>query len=206
MGKYGKGELNNNGQFLPDIAEKYNLLLSNTMFQHKAARRATWVCPDKAKTKSSKMCSNQIDYILIQNKFKSRLINSRSFGGLWTDTDHKLVIMFLKAEEKQKIKRQWNPHQKKKIDFEKLQNNEIALKFKTQIEEDISKVLQPIGNLDSDHDQSQALIEWKTIAEIEEKASKEILGYKSNKKKSCNPEIIELSIKQKKLKTQINSI
>ena len=98
--------------------------------------------------------------------------------------------MFLKAEEKQKIKRQWNPHQKKKIDFEKLQNNEIALKFKTQIEEDISKVLQPIGNLDSDHDQSQALIEWKTIAEIEEKASKEILGYKSNKKKAVTQRLL----------------
>ena len=42
LGKYGKGQANSNGEYLLDIAQKYNLTIANAHFEHKVAHRTTW--------------------------------------------------------------------------------------------------------------------------------------------------------------------
>ena len=62
--------------FLRDLLLQFcginNLTISNTVYQHSKKRRATWLSPD-CKT------FNQIDYIIVQNKWKDHVYNSRAY-------------------------------------------------------------------------------------------------------------------------------
>ena len=49
MGKFGKGITNENGEYLLDFENTNQLFLTNTMFNHKMADRATWVRPERMK-------------------------------------------------------------------------------------------------------------------------------------------------------------
>ena len=96
IGPYGKGEINDN---LLDTARKNELLLTNTTFYHQMAHRTTLVCPkrinkhrDKDGNEWRNPYRNQIDYILIHNRYKQLVTKARSYSGMNTSTDHRLVI------------------------------------------------------------------------------------------------------------------
>ena len=42
IGKYGKGQINNNGQQLIEMCSRNELYITNTFFDHKMAHRTTW--------------------------------------------------------------------------------------------------------------------------------------------------------------------
>ena len=100
MGKYGKGEVNSNGYALLELAKPNNLKLTNTFFKHKPAHITTWESPErksdfidsKSRTTRRNPYRNQVDYVLIKNRRDIKITNSRSYGGIKTKTDHKLVI------------------------------------------------------------------------------------------------------------------
>ena len=106
MGRFGKGIINNNGYSLLEFSHRNNMVLTNTLFNHKMAHRATWECPEKQQTnkiKNDKPKTNQIDYILIKNNDRKLAINSRSYSGIFTYTDHRLVILEMKIQNKYKM-------------------------------------------------------------------------------------------------------
>ena len=88
MGSYGRGSRNDNGRALADFAETHNLLAANTCFQHQQKHRTTW----EMITKDNKKVFNQIDFVLVPNDLRFALQESRSYAGLITDSDHRLVI------------------------------------------------------------------------------------------------------------------
>ena len=100
IGKYGKGELNENGQYLLEFAKQNDLRLTNTFFKHKPCHRTTWECPNRINEHIDSRSGNirrnpyrnQIDYILIRNKNSIKLYDSRSYGGMRTTSDQKPVI------------------------------------------------------------------------------------------------------------------
>jgi hypothetical protein len=55
------------------------------MFPHRNIHKYTWTTPD-GKT------DNQIDHILIDRRWNSRILDVRSFGGADCDTHHYLVV------------------------------------------------------------------------------------------------------------------
>ena len=72
MGRYGKGEMNSNGEHLIEFVLQHELFLSNTKFPHKMCHRTTWTCPERKnefKDKNGEVrrnpYRNQIDYIMI---------------------------------------------------------------------------------------------------------------------------------------------
>ena len=73
---------NENGVRLVNFATSKNLVVKSTMFPH---RKYTWTSPD-GKT------HNQIDHVLIDRRWHSRVLDVRSFRGADCDTDHYLVI------------------------------------------------------------------------------------------------------------------
>ena len=75
VGKFGKGEMNENGQQLVDTCYRNELFLTNTTFQHKMAHRTTWVCPERIEPHKNKDGTtrrnpyrNQIDYIIMRKQ------------------------------------------------------------------------------------------------------------------------------------------
>ena len=69
IGKYGKGIMNSWGKRLLEICKEHDLILTNTLFNHKKCHRATWEAPYRAFTtkdgeERKNPVRNQIDYVI----------------------------------------------------------------------------------------------------------------------------------------------
>ena len=90
--------------------------------QPKDSRQLTWESPDQ-KT------HNKIDFILINNKWRNCVNNSRSFPSADIGSDHQLVIANIHLRFKGKPK----PHYPKRYDVFKLKNPEIKTNYEIEI-------------------------------------------------------------------------
>ena len=95
--KYVKGYMNSSGKTHLEMCIKNELVITNTLFQHKQTHRTTWTAPmRKYKTSDGSErrnpIRNMIDYIITRKNRKRLITNSRSYGRINTDTDHKMVI------------------------------------------------------------------------------------------------------------------
>ena len=91
MGPFGKGMLNSNGSELLELSNRNKLILTNTLFQHKLSHTTTWEAPFRNYTHwdgtaRRNPIRNQIDYILVRCDHRYLVMNSRSYGGIYTHT------------------------------------------------------------------------------------------------------------------------
>ena len=105
IGKFGKGKINENGTYLLEMCKKHDLFLTNTIFDHKLSHRTTWTSPKRNTphlhydgTIRRNPYRNQIDYIIMKCNQRCFVTNSRSYNGVETSTDHKLVKDELKLD------------------------------------------------------------------------------------------------------------
>ena len=101
MGKQGLGERNENGQKLVNICSENDMAMTGTISQHKNIHKSTWTSPDN-KT------NNQINHILINNKYRTSVLDTRSKRGTDISRDHQLVSKIklkLKTNISKSIKR-----------------------------------------------------------------------------------------------------
>ena len=87
IGRFSNESTNERGERLLKFADKYKLLLANTLFNHTKSRISTWHSPNG-------LTHNQIDYILTPQYFKSRIIriSTRTYSGVDIHSDHDLVL------------------------------------------------------------------------------------------------------------------
>lgn len=85
-GAYGLGRRNERGECLLEFCAKYNLIITNTCFNHHRRKIYTWKMPEDIKR-------YQIDNIMVKNRFKNQVKESRSYPGANIDSDHNLVMM-----------------------------------------------------------------------------------------------------------------
>ena len=79
---------NDRGLKLLDFATYNNLVLADTLSNHKPSRRWTWHSPDGKD-------QNQIDYILVKNRFRSgiKTARTRTFPGADVGSGYDMVMM-----------------------------------------------------------------------------------------------------------------
>ena len=94
MGHYGYGTRNEQGERLLEFAAGHNLLICNTRFQQKPNRKWTWEAPNG-------IHKNMIDLVLIQQRWKTSVINCRTFQGADISSDHSLVLCNIKLRLRQ---------------------------------------------------------------------------------------------------------
>ena len=93
LGSYSKGKRNENGDELVNFCITNNAFISNSAFKHKSAHITTWAGQWTNKTSGCTVpIYNQIDYILVPNWLRQNLIDSRTYSGIITNTDHRLLI------------------------------------------------------------------------------------------------------------------
>lgn len=98
---------------LVNFAASLNMTITSTWFQHKNIHKTTWITPDG-------QCGNQIDYLLIDTKQRSNVMDCQSYRGGYIDSDHYLVIAKLQARISQARKKRGE--KKSKLKVEKLKN------------------------------------------------------------------------------------
>ena len=91
-GRYGLGECNERGQMLIDFCKKH-LSILNTLFSHQPKRLYTWTSSD-GKTK------NQIDFIMIIQRWKSSVQNTKTLPGADCNSDHQQLVVDIKIRLK----------------------------------------------------------------------------------------------------------
>lgn len=128
IGPFGLGARNDNGQRVVDFCKRHNLFVTNTWFQQKKSAQHTWVSPD-GKTK------NQIDYILVDKRFRNGILNSKSMPGADCESDHNPVTMKMKIRlqkvKKSKKQAKWN--------VSKLRTPEIRKEFSKQLDKQLTE-------------------------------------------------------------------
>jgi len=82
IGTYGVQVTNHNGAALRDYCAFNKLKITNSFYRHKDIHKFTW---EARGTKSV------IDYIIINDRLKSNIEDTRVFRGSEIDSDHKLV-------------------------------------------------------------------------------------------------------------------
>jgi endonuclease/exonuclease/phosphatase family metal-dependent hydrolase len=83
MGREGLGSMNENGRMFTDLSNSNNLVIGDSILQHKKIHKATWISSD-SKTE------NQIDHITMHITWRS-LLDVRVMRGADAGSDHYLV-------------------------------------------------------------------------------------------------------------------
>ena len=89
MGRHGLGEMNENGEMLADFCSTNRLVIGSTIFSHRKCHKATWVSPDK-------LTENQIDHVMVRQRYRSSLQDVRVKRGADIGSDHHLVVTKIK--------------------------------------------------------------------------------------------------------------
>lgn len=85
LGRFGLGTRNERGQKLIEFCVDHKLTITNTCFKHHPRRLYTWRSPgDRYR--------NQIDYVLVSNRWKSSVKNVKAFPGADCGSDHVLLV------------------------------------------------------------------------------------------------------------------
>ncbi|KAL1446126.1 hypothetical protein WDU94_014018 [Cyamophila willieti] len=128
VGKYGYGKRNERGEKLIEFCKQFDFWISNTWFKQHKRRLYTWKSPgDRMRF--------QIDYILINQRFKNSIMNAKTYPGADVHSDHNLLA----AELRTRLKHVKKKATCKKWNTEKLRTNE-AEQYQSEIEEKLKNI------------------------------------------------------------------
>jgi hypothetical protein len=133
--------LNDNGSRLANFASGKGLIIKSTMLPRKDKYKYTWVSPIGRR-------KNQIDHVLINNRFKNSITNVRILRGADADSDHLLVGIWIRVKFKKRYRHKLNTVDR--YDIEKLEEVNIQKDYGRKICETLK--VQQITNTDDVND------------------------------------------------------
>lgn len=117
MGKYSIGERNAKGDRLIQFCQEEHYIISDTWFKLPIRRLYTWNSPQNGK---DNVVRNQIDYVLINKRYRSNIVSAKAYPGTDVGSDHNPKIIKIRVRLKRNIKKNKN----KELNVEKLRNTE----------------------------------------------------------------------------------
>jgi len=129
VGPFGLGEINERGEKLIEWCEEKNLVVTNTWFKVHPRRRYTWISPgDRTR--------NQIDYILINNRYRSSISKVKTYPGADANSDHVPVVANIKLH----LKVLKTPKRKSRFMLNVLKKEEVRGKFRQAVIQNLDKI------------------------------------------------------------------
>src|SRR5664279_4512148 len=183
MGPFGLGCANERGEQLTHFCNMNNLIIANTCFQQRKVNRLwTWESPDG-------VTHNQIDFIIVNRKWRSSIMNCRAFPSADVGSDHQLVIASLRLKLKNRKKRQ----SKRKFDIRKLKDPEIERAYRAQFAVNTRGLRNSVDETDE---------MWSKIKAAFNRTSETVLGYsrKSQQKDWISDDTYKIVEERKMLK------
>src|SRR5215471_11724490 len=86
VGRFGVGKRNERGEKLVEFCKRRKLMVSNTWFEQPKRRRYTW-------KRLGDTGRYQIDYILVQMRYRNGVKGASSLPGADCDSDHNMVAL-----------------------------------------------------------------------------------------------------------------
>ncbi|XKL62987.1 hypothetical protein PGB90_005351 [Kerria lacca] len=146
-GNYGLGSRNNRGEKLIEFYQHKDLIIGNTFFKQPKRRLCTWKAPDDPE---NVVICIQIDYFLVNRRFRNALKSTKTYPGADANTDHILLITTINL----KFKRIAKPIKKQRLNLMALRREKTRIKLRGGgIENKIktlSKDLNDSGSMDQD--------------------------------------------------------
>ena len=121
-GKYGLGERNERGRTLIEFCIGKSLIVTNTMFKHQLRNIYTWKSPGD-------IVRNQIDYIMINERFKNAVTNVKTYPGADVGSDHNRVLMQIKI----KLKKMRKQKSHVKFELQQLKDQEKRQEYNVKV-------------------------------------------------------------------------
>lgn len=180
VGKYGLGQRNERGERLAEFCSQHKLVVTNTLFQHHLRRRYTWKAPGDIRRA-------QLDYILVRQRFRNQVKDSRSYPGADVDSDHNLVVMRCELKFKRlklKDRKQW--------DISRLKDGRIQSKYIKETDRVIEETKECLG----------VEQKWNEIKMGIELTAKDVIGKKKQeiRKEWISQEVVEMINERRKYK------
>ena len=84
LGSHGVGKCNASGDLLLALRSEYNPVITNTLFKHKDTHKKTWMHPRSKHW-------HLLDYIIVRQRDKSDVLDTRAMRGADCGTDHVML-------------------------------------------------------------------------------------------------------------------
>lgn len=189
VGEFGLGIRNERGERLIQFCKDIGFAIMNTYFKLPPRRLYTWRAPGD---NEEHLIRNQIDFIMINRRFRNSLTSVKTYPGADANTDHNLLLSNMILKLKRISKRSDN----NKPDIYKLKEEHTRQKIKKEINE-------KFRNMSS---RTQHTIEdkWNNIKESISTITENNLRSNTNKKKNkwMTDEILELIDKRRTFKNK----
>ncbi|KAI5640894.1 reverse transcriptase (RNA-dependent DNA polymerase) domain-containing protein [Phthorimaea operculella] len=130
LGMFGDERVNENGKSLLEVCLQWDLFVSNTMFQHKKIHTYT-----RAEGTSRTM----IDFVIVDERLKKNVLDTRAYRGVGIDSDHFLVISRISGlfnRWRHRVTERTSVLQRVKV--EKLQEKEVKKEYIRRLKEEFN--------------------------------------------------------------------
>ncbi|XP_063382993.1 uncharacterized protein LOC134669399 [Cydia fagiglandana] len=197
VGSFGLGKRNARGERLVQFCKENKLSLANTLFQQPKRRLYTWKMPGDINR-------YQLDYIIVKQKYRNRLVYCKTLPGADISSDHNLLISKHFIEKNKNIRK----NKRKNIDLTKLKDPDIRVQYSNTLgdklklikEEDIE--YNNTNNLSTDIE-----YKWNSVTDIIKTSAEEYLG-KENivpRKDWITKDILDMMIERRQYKGKIDN-
>ena len=120
VGNHGLGQRNERGVTLIEWCQEHNLCIANTCFDKHPRKLWTWKSPND-------QTRNQIDYIIVPQKFRTSILDDNAYPSADCDSDHNPVV----AKFRLRLQKRKKTERKTKLDWNACRTNE-SIKFELQ--------------------------------------------------------------------------
>ena len=188
QGIYCNESTNDRGLRLLEFARYNSMVIANTLGKHKEKQIMTWSHPNNIN-------QNQIDYILVQNRFRSsiKIKGTRAFPKADVGSPHNLVLMSFKLRLQKMKKPEFT---RLRFDLEKLKDPSVIDLFQANI----GGKFAPLLYFEDDKNVDDSVVDFEKITLD---AATDILGKKNPIKKPwITKDIFDLCDERRNLKSK----
>lgn len=133
VGDFGLGTRNERGERLIEFCQEMNFTIMNTFFKLPPRRLYTWRAPTDS---NDRIVRNQIDFIMINKKYRNAVTSCKTYPGADIPSDHNLLL----ARTKLRLKKVGKGRPLRGADMQKLKQHTVFQQTKDRINTELKTI------------------------------------------------------------------